>query len=121
MKYKIITLTAVAILLAGIAGSVFVLTSKGGSTVVITQNDAVIREINLDLAPDETFDVEYGGSKNTIEIKNGKIRVKSAQCPDKTCVHMGWLSSAAMPIVCLPNHLVIKFADTAYGIDALSE
>lgn len=121
MKYKIITLTAVVILFAGIAGSVFVLGSKGGSTVVITQNDRVIREIDLDLAPDETFDVEYGGSKNTIEIKDGKIRVKSAQCPDKTCVHMGWLSSPAMPIVCLPNHLVIKFADNSEDVDALTK
>lgn len=120
MKYKILTVIAVVILLSGIAGSVFVLNSKGGSTVVITQNDRVVREVNLDTAKNETFDVEYGGSKNTIEIKDGKIRVKSAQCPDKTCVHMGWLSSKEMPVVCLPNHLVIKFKDGKSTVDAIT-
>ena len=58
--------------------------------------------------------------KNTIEIKDGKIRVKSAECPDKTCVHMGWLSSSAMPIVCLPNHLVIRFAASDNDVDAVA-
>lgn len=40
-----------------------------------------------------------------------------AECPDKTCVHMGWLSSGAMPIVCLPNHLSIEFADSSDNLD----
>ncbi|MBQ2093605.1 MAG: NusG domain II-containing protein, partial [Ruminococcus sp.] len=46
---------------------------------------------------------------------------KEAECPDKTCVNMGWLSSASMPIVCLPNHLVIEFA-AGYedGVDAVA-
>ncbi len=121
MKYKALIVTAVVILLAGIAGSVLVLNSRGSDTVVITQNDRIIRQIDLARAEDETFDVEYGGSKNTIEIKDGKIRVKSAQCPDKTCVHMGWLNSSAMPIVCLPNHLVIKYVQSGDDIDALTK
>ena len=94
--------------------------SKGGSIVEITQNDKVIRTIDLQTAGDECFDIEYGDSKNTIEIKDGKIRVKSAECPDKTCVHMGWLSSSAMPIVCLPNHLVIRFAASDNDVDAVA-
>ena len=111
MKYKILVSVAAILLIIGIAGSVFVLNSRGGSVVEITQNDKVIRTIDLQTAGDECFDIEYGGSKNTIEIKDGKIRVKSAECPDKTCVETGWLSSSSMPIVCLPNHLVIEFTD----------
>ncbi|MER2149274.1 MAG: NusG domain II-containing protein, partial [Ruminococcus sp.] len=45
-----------------------------------------------------------------------------ADCPDKTCVRMGWLNRAAMPVVCLPHHLVIEFADGSEGgVDAVAE
>ena len=41
-------------------------------------------------------------------FEDGRARVLASSCPDQTCVHMGWLASAA-PIVCLPNHLVIEY------------
>ncbi|HOV15964.1 MAG TPA: NusG domain II-containing protein [Candidatus Cloacimonadota bacterium] len=40
------------------------------------------------------------------EIKNGKIRMLQADCPDKICVRQGW--SDMMPIICLPNQIVIE-------------
>ena len=42
-----------------------------------------------------------------------------AECPDQTCVHMGWLDSGAMPIVCLPNHLSIEYAEAGDDVDAV--
>ena len=76
----------------------------------------------LSREPDRTFSVKTDAGENVIEIKDGKIRVKSADCPDQTCVRMGWLSSAAMPIVCLPHDLVITFADGSGGaVDAIAE
>ena len=44
------------------------------------------------------------------EIKAHQIRMLEAECPDNTCVHMGWLDST-VPIVCLPNRLVIQFVE----------
>ncbi|HNZ88555.1 MAG TPA: NusG domain II-containing protein [Candidatus Cloacimonas acidaminovorans] len=46
---------------------------------------------------------------NTVEIKNGKVRMKFADCPDKRCVKQGFTKS--MPIICLPNKLVIEIQD----------
>ncbi len=43
---------------------------------------------------------------NSLQIKDGKVRMLSADCPDKRCVKQGWTS--ALPIICLPNHLVIE-------------
>lgn len=51
------------------------------------------------------------GSSNTIQIENGEIWVREAQCPDQTCVKMGKLYSESLPIVCLPNRLTIRFAE----------
>ena len=121
MKIRILIVLAVLIFAVGIAGSIIVLNSPPKSCVNVVQGGRVIYRFDLDKTEDKTFDVEYHGSKNTIEIKDGKIRVKSAECPDKTCVHMGWLQSSAMPIVCLPNHLVIEIVGDDSEIDALSE
>lgn len=40
-----------------------------------------------------------------------------ADCPDHTCINSGWLED--LPIVCLPNKLVIEFAD-ADSADAVA-
>lgn len=55
-----------------------------------------------------TFDLSRS---NTIQIQDGKICVQAAECPDQTCVHMGYLSDSGLPIVCLPNRLVIQFSN----------
>jgi len=41
------------------------------------------------------------------EIKNGSIRMLTADCPDQRCVKQSW--SNLLPIICLPNQIVIEF------------
>ena len=62
----------------------------------------------LDLSDDQvrTVDSKYG--TNVITVKNGKIAVTQADCPDGYCMDRGFCSSGVQ-IVCLPNRLVIKF------------
>ena len=43
---------------------------------------------------------------NTVEIKNGKVGMNEADCPDKRCVKQGF--GDALPIVCLPNRVVVE-------------
>lgn len=45
---------------------------------------------------------------NTCEIKDGRVRMISADCPDKLCVHSREISSKGESIVCLPNHVVLR-------------
>lgn len=44
----------------------------------------------------------------TVHVKDGKVWVTDADCPDKTCVHTGVIGSAGQKIVCLPNRIVIS-------------
>lgn len=111
MKNKILILICAAIFFIGIIWSAFVIFSPKKSNVNIKRDGRLLYSFDLSNTEDSVIEIPYGDSSNTIEIKNGKIRVLEAECPDKTCVNMGWLSSASMPIVCLPNHLVIEFAD----------
>ena len=112
MKNKVLIIIAFVIFALGIAGIIAALNMPSRDTVIIRRDDTILYTINLKTTPDKIFDIEYRDSKNTVEIKDGKIRVKDADCPDRICVNTGWLSSAAIPIVCLPNHLVIEFKDS---------
>lgn len=120
MKYKILILICVCLTLAGAAGSLLVLNAPAKQRVNIISNGKIVRTLDLSEQKDVVFDVKYSGRTNTVEVKNGRIRVREAQCPDHTCVKSGWLSSSAMPIVCLPNHLVIEFADAESEVDAIA-
>ncbi len=121
MKYKILILIIAVIFSAGVVCSVIVLNMPKKNTVQIKSGGKVLYTFDLGKEKDRTFDVTTADGRNTIEIKDGKIRVKDADCPDKTCVRMGWLRSGAMPIVCLPHDLIIAFTDDDSGVDAIAE
>ncbi|MCB5262507.1 MAG: NusG domain II-containing protein [Candidatus Cloacimonetes bacterium] len=48
---------------------------------------------------------------NTVQISDGKARMLSSDCPDKRCVKQGF--NQTMPIICLPNRLVLEFEHRA--------
>ena len=120
-KYVILISIIAVIFIAGVVGSIIVLNAPKKNTVRIKSGGKVLYVLDLSRESDREFEVKTERGSNTIEIKEGKIRVKSADCPDKTCVHMGWLSSSAMPIVCLPHELIIEFTDNDGGVDAVAE
>mgnify|MGYP002522337011 CR=1 FL=1 len=120
MKHKIIGIIIAVIFALGVAGSILVLTAPEKSGVRILSNGEVIYTFDLSTAEDQTIEIPCGDHHNTVEIKDHRIRVADADCPDRTCVRMGWLSSSAMPIVCLPHHLVIEYTDDSDKIDAVT-
>ncbi|MCH5192031.1 MAG: NusG domain II-containing protein [Oscillospiraceae bacterium] len=119
MKKKVFISVCIGIILIGVIGSVWAITRPHGDYVQIVQDGMVLYRFDLSTAEDQTIDIEYSGRINTVQIESGKIRMLSADCRDHTCVKMGWLNSAAAPIVCLPNHLVIEFADSDSDLDAV--
>lgn len=48
------------------------------------------------------------GCRNEIEIRPDGLGVISADCPDKLCVRQGFINNDRLPVVCLPNRLVIR-------------
>lgn len=118
-KQKILLIVCFFIFFSGLAGSVLVLLTPRGTQVNIVQDGTVLYTIDLTTAQDQTLEIEYKGRTNIVQIKNGRIHMLEAECPDQTCVHMGWLDSGFMPIVCLPNHLSIEYAGSGDDIDAV--
>lgn len=121
MKLKILMILVAVLFVAGVVGSVVVLHIPKKNAVQIKSGGKVLYTLDLLSEADRTFTVQTAHGSNTVEIKDHKIRVQSADCPDQTCVKMGWLDSSAMPIVCLPHGLVIEFTEDAGGVDAISE
>ena len=116
-RVKCLILLILALLLAGIVGSVWVLQRPNTNIVEIVQDNEVLARFDLSQEQDRIIVVVYEGRSNRVEIKNHQIHIIEADCPDHTCIHMSWLDSAA-PIVCLPNHLVIQFSGQSENIDA---
>lgn len=104
--------------LSGALGTLLLLMPNKMNVVQVLRDDQILYTVYINAEDERFIRIDYGDSYNLLEIKDGKIRVSEAGCPDNTCVKMSWLSSSA-PIVCLPNHLVIKFASDYDGIDAV--
>lgn len=50
---------------------------------------------------------QNGEGINTVVIKDGKVSMKSANCPDKLCVKHRVILNDGETIVCLPHKLVV--------------
>ena len=119
MKNRLFIIIIIVIFVIGIVGSTVIFMMPSKSHVRILSDGKEVYTADLKLTEDTVFDVTYQGHVNTVEIKDHKIHVKDADCPDQTCVKMGWLSSSSMPIVCLPHKMVIEFTDGS-DVDAVT-
>jgi len=72
------------------------------------------------LNKDRTVELSGVIGRTTVEIKGGKVRIKEAPCPNKVCIHQGWIESGA--IICLPNKVIVTISrpDNSKGPDAIS-
>lgn len=91
-------------------------------TALVYQDGVCIRTVDLARVDEPySFIVEWEGGYNTVEVERGRIRVSDADCPDRICVHRGWVSDAAAPIACLPHKLVIRLESGGEaGIDGVA-
>ncbi len=75
----------------------------------ISQDGVLLQRINLAaVTEDITIPVRTENGENIILVQRGRISMQSASCPDQLCVHQGGISDKAVPIVCLPNRVVIQ-------------
>ena len=116
-SFWIILIAVVALLAAGAA--LWIHSHSSGVVANIYLEGECIRSIDLNkVSEPEEFTVTGVVGDNLIRVERGRIRVVEADCPDKVCINMGWLTEeGGMPIVCLPNKLVIELDDVPATID----
>lgn len=97
-----------AVLAVCLGLSVFLLVPGEESTFAEIISDGQVMHV-VDLRFDQEIPITTaGGGSNTVTVKDGKIAVTEANCPDHYCMARGYCNSGAQ-IVCLPNKLVIRF------------
>lgn len=97
-----------ALLVVCAALSVFLLWPREGAAFAqITSQGKIVTSVDLRIDQQFTVTTPQGG-QNTVTVRDGKIAVTAANCPDHYCVARGFCGSGAQ-IVCLPNRLVIRF------------
>lgn len=108
-------LILLGVIVAGSALAAWLLLSRvpTGSIAAIYLDGELVERIDL-AAVTESYTRTYTGKSgitDVVEVARGKIRVKEAGCPDQVCVHQGWIETGVVPVVCLPNALVIQIED----------
>lgn len=118
-RNRIIIILIVLMLISFVIIAIRVFTSSNNKIAKIYQNGDLIKEVELDKLnqPIEFSITDHNGHINTIRAEKGKICMASANCPDKTCVGQGWIENGIMPIVCLPNKIIIEITGTDDGAD----
>ena len=101
-----IILTAAILVLSAVASGALLLPGEQAVWAEIRSAGELNQTVNLRM--DQEFTVPCPGGYNTVTVKDGRIAVTEASCPDQYCVRQGFCNSGR-DIVCLPNVLVISF------------
>ncbi|HHW13318.1 MAG TPA: NusG domain II-containing protein [Firmicutes bacterium] len=74
-----------------------------------------VARLPLDQAGFRWVQGRYG--KVLLETDRGRVRVKDLEplCPDRICLRTGWSDRPGRPIVCVPNHLVVRVESPSAG------
>lgn len=113
MKRRDLILAAAVVIIAAVMLLVTHLNDSGEPELVRITSDKEVYEYPFG----EEQEIRLGG--NVIQIEADGVYMKSADCPDKTCVHQGMLKDQSGQIVCLPNHMVIELVGGEETVDAV--
>lgn len=72
---------------------------------IVTHKDKEVLRINMDSNGFYTVKGDMGDV--VIEVKDGKVRVAEEKSPLNYCSIQGWVGNTNIPIVCLPNSIII--------------
>ena len=87
---------------------------RGGSTDCTAEiwiDGEMVRAVYLPQAADEEIPLEAYGKEVLLEIRDHRICFQHSDCPDKICIHNGWLSREGEQAVCLPNRVSVILTD----------
>jgi hypothetical protein len=102
--FGVVALLAAGALLAGLGSKL----PAAGAAAEVWQDGKLVRTVNLnEISSPIEFEL-IGQYHDKIIAEKGRIRFEQADCPDKTCVHTGWISRPGQVAACVPNRVLIK-------------
>lgn len=107
----ILVLVIAGVACAGLVATRLMGANTDASTATVVIRDGAQNVYELPLSQDTTKTVTTDLGTNVIEIKDGRVHVEEADCPNQDCVHQGWIDAAGQQIVCLPHKLTVDIVD----------
>ena len=106
--------------------AILLFVSLGASFFLLRPGQADIAQVfcdgnmlfTLDLRVDQVRTVETEFGTNVLTVRDGRVAVTEADCPDGYCMARGYCAGGPQ-IVCLPNRLVVRFTNDS-GVDGVS-
>ena len=105
-----IALLAVILVVCTALSIPLLLSGEDAAYAQIISDGKVMQVVDLHVDRTIYITTEDGGT-NTVTVRDGRIGVTEASCPDHYCMDRG-MCSGGVQIVCLPNRLVIRFLNT---------
>ena len=80
--------------------------STYAKVVDLNTNEELLR---FDISEDAVYELDVKYGKFHIEVKDAHYHAFDVDCPNQTCVNMGWMPSLGIysPITCIPNGIMI--------------
>lgn len=93
--------------------------ARPAAYALVTIDGAEVARLPLTVPTTRTFQTEEGF--NIVEVADGTIRVREADCPDLRCVRQGPITRTGEVIACVPHGLLIALEGGQGGVDAVSQ
>lgn len=114
-KGDIIIIVIVAVVATFLAYSSSFGQKSGFNEIQIVQDGKIVERYAANNSFNKIVNITEGKFSNTIEIKDGQIKIINANCPDQLCVHSRAISKDGEMIVCLPHKLYVKIVSSDQG------
>lgn len=101
------------LVLLGSIAAIFIINRSGGSRTAVIRCKDARHELSLD--KDGVF--RFDGIDAEFEVRDGKIRVTNASCPDKICEKTGYIGSPGQSIICVPGKITVAVAGSGESVD----
>lgn len=101
---KLIIVVLVAIL--GFYLVNLIVNSKKGTSVEVYVDNKLYKTI--DINDEVEFKIKGKNGYNIVRVHDKGVEMVEASCPDKVCVHTGFINKPSQSIVCIPNKVTIK-------------
>jgi hypothetical protein len=116
-KGDAIILSLAFTILVGVFISLWQNDVHGAEVVVLVDGQ---RWARLNLFQNQEIHVPGTLGDSHIRVSDGQVRFINSPCPNKLCVHTGWLSQGGESAVCLPNRVSLQILGSDPRFDSIN-
>lgn len=109
---------SIAIMLLVVVFATFWRSDGRGAEVVVLVDGQ--RWARLNLFQDQDIHAPGPLGESHIQVRDGQVRFIDSPCPNKLCVHTGWLNQGGEGATCLPNRVSLQIMGSDPRFDSIN-